>query len=284
MKYFLSLIQFIICGLISVLIVGLILFYSFRVSFTRENVIRHLINDKNISALKDKIQSDLISVSNANGLEPAIFDGFVTNEMVINNNRDYINGVLDFIYNPSLGLPTTTKAAEDFENGIKQILYDYGKKTDPDKYIITDKGVAAFATLEKLTFFKSAVPIIGFETLSGYMQKMYRFSFRIYSYATLSIIILFGFLLLLGKNKWHLSFAFLLYSFCSAGILTFFISKLANWFIASNNTILNSSYLAEVIRGFFSKGSFFGAVFIIGSQIFLIAFFLIKKRFSKPKS
>lgn len=283
MKYFLSLIQLIICSLISVLIAGLILFFSFRVTFTREIVINHLINDKNIAVLKDKIQGDLVSVSNANGLDPSIFDGFVTNEMVLNNNKDYINATFDTIFKPSFVLPTTTTASENFEMAVKQVLYDYGKKADPDKYIITDKGVAAFATLEKTTFFKSAVPIIGFETLAGYMQKIYKFSFYIYCYSIIGILLLFGLLLLFNKGRRHLSFAFLLYSFCSAGILTFFISKLALWFVHSNNTILNSSYLIEVAKGFFNKGAFLGGISIFLSQLLLIAFFIVKSKLTKAK-
>lgn len=283
MKYFLSLIQLIICSLICVIIAGLTLFYSFRVTFTREIVISHLINDKNISELKDKIQGDLVSVSNANGLDPSLFDNYATNEMVLNNNKDYINGVFDTIFNPNLKFPDSTKAAVDFENGIKKVLYDYGKKVDPDKYIITDKGVDSFAGLEKKTFLSSAVPMIGFETLVGYIQKLYQSSFYIYYYGTLSILILFGVLLFISKGKKLLSFTFMLYSFCSAGIISFFVSKLALWFLASNNTILNSTYLIEVAKGFLNKDAFLGSIFIISSQVLLITLFIIKTKLSKAK-
>ena len=276
MKYFLDLLQILLSCISCLLLIGLVLFMVFNTTITNKNFFTFIKSEKYISAQKIKVQSDLNSVSNANGIDAQLFKGLVNDQLVIQNNDQYIQSVLDFMNARSAKLPTTTKAADGFENQIKQTLTLYGNKVDPDHYKITQAGINSFASLEKTTFFNSAAPILAFETIASTIRKVHSHKYEIIFILLFGILITFGLFLFFNKGQKHISFAFMLYSLSASGILISALSGYGLWFFGTKNTVLNASYLKDIVQLFFSKSLICGISIFIIFQIILIILVSLK--------
>lgn len=274
MKYILILSQILLCCVSCVLLMGFILFLVFNNTITNNNFNKYIKSDiKYITSQKSKIQHDLNTVTSANGIDAKLFDGLINDKLIISNNEEYIHGIFDYINTPNAKLPVTTNAADGFEKGIKQVLIDYGKRTDPDQYKITQAGIDSFAALEKTTFIKSAVPIVGFETMATFIKKMYAMKNMIIALMLISILMIFGLMLLFNKRAKHISIAFILYSLCASGILISALSGYGLWVISAKNAVLSSSYLEYVVHNFFNSALVVGIIMFVVFQVVLIILF-----------
>lgn len=278
MRYLIVFLKILLCYVCSIVLTGLALFFVFRFSFTDINLKRYARNEHLINVQKDKIQQDLATVISANNIDPFLFEGIVSDEIVIKNNEQYIQGFYDYILSRSDAFPFTTQAADEFESRIKQILLSYGDKIDPDRYVITETGINSFAALEKSSFYYSAVPILGFETAANYIRKLFAMERIILAAAILCLLFSFTFMLFLGKSKKLVSSSFILYSVCASGILLSLISGYGIWIISSKNSILSTSYLKDIGLLYFNRSIAVGILMFLISQILLFVLSVINKR------
>ena len=265
MKYLLSLIQILLCCFLSICLTAFIMIAVSSVVFTKDNMIKYMKNNKYLISQKTKLQSDLQSVSLANNLNYTIFNGYITDKIIISNNEDYINN----IFNTIGGLKNKTiysNAADEYAKGIKNILISFKAKTDPKIYNMPEAGIDAFVNLQRTTFIKSAAPVTGFETFAVYLNKLYKLTYFFLAATLIGAFLL----LLLNMKRQIISVSYILYFVCASGILTSAISGFILWIITTKNTILNSSYLKEIADILFKNALILGIIVFIVTQVILI--------------
>ena len=281
MKYIFVLLKILLSYISCVLLTCLTLLLAFHFTITESNFNKYLSQQKYIEPQKTKIQNDLNSVLDANNIEASLFENYITDEMIINNDRQYISGIFKYI-NSEADLPVTTNAADEFENGIKKILQDYGNGFDPDHYIITQAGIDSFASLQKTMFIYSSSPIVGFETIAKYLRKLYLYKTLIIIVTIASIFMSFVLTLLIDKKKVKNSVAFILYSICASGILVSAFSGIGLWIVTKKDSILSTTYLKDVSLIFLKSSLYTGiAVFVVSQIILLLVFFVKTKKSDK---
>lgn len=273
MKYFIATLQFILCCILSLCLTGFIVLAVFSAAATKDITIKYMKNETYINSQKAKLQSDLETVSLANGIDPVIFSGFINDQMVINNNEDYINSVFDVINGNSDVVITKKDAADEYENGLKNILNEYKKKVDPDEYKITDKGVNEFTGFQKTTFSMSAIPVEGFNTFAVYIRKILDFKCILLAVSGIGALIL----LLFNNKKIYKSIANILYFISASGVLTGALSGSVLWVITSKSTVLSSSYLKSVVQSYCTSALITGIAIFLAAQIALLTLMLIVK-------
>lgn len=275
MKYFLLFSQKIIIAIICVLIAVFVFVLTFNAIFTKENIIKN-INGNYISMQKIKLNNDLQSVCYANGVTYEPFKDFITDDIILKNNYEYINSVFDYINNKAAVIVNPTSTAVQYEIALKIKLNEYAKSFKKEEYSINENSINGFASLAKMNFSNSVVPILGFEPFINYIKK-YNILFK-----TIPIYLFFGlmecflFLFLFNKGKKYLSFVNILHSISSAGLILSIINGLALFTVITKNTALNSSYLKILAVGFFRNSLISGLILLFVSQILLVL--LLKKK------
>ena len=245
--------------------------------FTKENTISHMQSKKYLTSQKTKLVDDLKSVSLASGLNYNVFNGLITDQLIIQNNKDYINNIFKIVDNAK-DKKATTKTAEKYAKSLKDILYNYKTKVDPKVYDMSVEGINSFVDLQKTTFTLSAAPITGVETIAAYISKLYKIKFYLLGASLIGAIIL----LLINIKRKIVGLSFILFFICAAGILTAALSGLGLYIITNKETVLSQSYLILVMLDYFNN------VFILGIATFIVTqvtlFIMLSKNERKKKA
>ncbi len=273
MKYIKFSLQKIICAIICVLLTVLVLILNFNVVFIKKNLIKN-INADYISMQKTKLNSDLQSVCYANGVKYELFNDLITDDIIIKNNKEYLNSVFDYIEGKVPNIIEFTNTANKFEISIKEILMEYySLEFGKEEYTINENSINNFANLEKANFSHSVVPILGFGTFVNYLKK-YSLAIKVLPYyLVLGILLFFLLLILFNKRKKVKSFINILYATSAAGLILSIFNSLALWTIVTKNTALNSSYLKIIALSYTKVSLIVGILLLLFSQILLIISF-----------
>jgi len=273
LKYIKFSLQKIICAIICVLLTVLVLILNFNVVFIKKNLIKN-INADYISMQKTKLNSDLQSVCYANGVKYELFNDLITDDIIIKNNKEYLNSVFDYIEGKVPNIIEFTNTANKFEISIKEILMEYySLEFGKEEYTINENSINNFANLEKANFSHSVVPILGFGTFVNYLKK-YSLAIKVLPYyLVLGILLFFLLLILFNKRKKVKSFINILYATSAAGLILSIFNSLALWTIVTKNTALNSSYLKIIALSYTKVSLIVGILLLLFSQILLIISF-----------